>query len=175
MVLGKNNTVYIWGGRSDSDTGYSGGQNYLEEMRILSFQTGNATQNTLNMAWRILNTLPNNIYPRIDSAATLSGDGTKIFYTGGLAAQPSATNQSSYTLTAVDMSNILTYDTTTGNWETLQTSGPTPAKRVIHTATLSKPKQFFLAKYIIPTSINRGEHDQNCHLWWMRYQYTHAC
>ncbi|ORY93749.1 hypothetical protein BCR43DRAFT_495261 [Syncephalastrum racemosum] len=136
MILGQNNKVYIWGGRSDHDTGFSGGQDYLNEMRILTFALGNATQNTLNMAWKILNTLPSNIYPRIDCAATLSGDGTKIFYTGGLAAQPSATNRSSYTLTAVDMSNILTYDTTNGNWETLQTSGPTPAKRVVHTATL---------------------------------------
>ncbi|KAI8969103.1 hypothetical protein BDF20DRAFT_145003 [Mycotypha africana] len=131
--------IYFWGGLSGQ---YPGAQVTASTMLDYSknFQWGNVSE-----------PLPPGILPRFGHTATLSRDGTYIFYIGGRIRTANATDASNKNITnsisrtvrivpyyqLVSMNDILIYNTIKGTWSLQQSpSAATVSSRYMHTANL---------------------------------------
>ncbi|KAI9316678.1 hypothetical protein BX666DRAFT_2041339, partial [Dichotomocladium elegans] len=126
MVIGNGDKIYIWGGNSDIYTG-AANESYPSDMRILDFTVG---------TWTFIPYL-NGTYNRNEHTATLSRDGRMIYYLGGLTATQyiDTNNTLQYARNIIDMSNIITFDTTNSSWGSVTTSSiALPTQRRRHTA-----------------------------------------
>ncbi|KAI8150271.1 hypothetical protein BJV82DRAFT_586556 [Fennellomyces sp. T-0311] len=128
MVVSNDTMVHIWGGNSDQFTGYTLGEDYSRDMKILNFKSLNWTASMLPAA----------IPTRIEHTGTLGSDGRTIYYIGGLTATQvlDATGAVTYQVAGIAMSDIVVYDTTAGQWTQRQSAGPTPTARRLHAAAL---------------------------------------
>ncbi|KAI9251854.1 hypothetical protein BDA99DRAFT_563545 [Phascolomyces articulosus] len=112
-----NNTIYIWGGYRDINTGKlasepeSSLEMFIFNIKEAQWSTGNAASTSYRY-----------------QAAVLVG--SSIYYIGGAYVLPLGGSDS------VAMNSIRIYDTGSGQWSDRSTSGLTPTTRIRHTATL---------------------------------------
>ncbi|KAI9316679.1 hypothetical protein BX666DRAFT_1877965 [Dichotomocladium elegans] len=126
MVIGNGDKIYLWGGNSPIPQKFSHIEAKWDALDIF-LQVG---------TWTFIPYL-NGTYNRIEHTATLSRDGRMIYYLGGLTATQyiDTNNTLQYALNGIDMSNIITFDTTNSSWGSVTTSSiAPPTQRRLHTA-----------------------------------------
>ncbi|KAI9320137.1 hypothetical protein BX666DRAFT_1919599, partial [Dichotomocladium elegans] len=124
MVIGNDAKIYLWGGVSDELVGAEN-TSYPNDMRILDLQS---------MIWTLI-PYPDKSTGRLQHSAALSSDGKTIYFFGGSFNYQFVNASFGYTLSGVDMSNIVTFDTTASQWGSVNTtSSVTPTRRRFHTS-----------------------------------------
>ncbi|KAI9320141.1 hypothetical protein BX666DRAFT_1919620 [Dichotomocladium elegans] len=124
MVAGNDDKLYLWGGLSDRLTGATN-QSYPSDMRILDF-----TMKT----WSYVPYLDGSI-GRVAHSAALSNDGKTIYFLGGMFNSEFVNASYGYRRGAVEMSYLLTFDTTNSSWGSVNTSSSVvPSQRIYHTS-----------------------------------------
>ncbi|KAI9492487.1 hypothetical protein BDB00DRAFT_929708 [Zychaea mexicana] len=129
IVADSQNRVYVATGYSDVDTG-SNVTVFPRQMSVLDFPTGAWTTNTAS--------LPDDFLPRSAATGVLGNDGI-IYYIGGFVTISRTSDAGPVTSILANMTDILTYDTSTSLWIEKQTnlSQLTPSPRYQHTSTLN--------------------------------------
>ncbi|KAI9320140.1 hypothetical protein BX666DRAFT_1375677 [Dichotomocladium elegans] len=124
MVAGNDDKIYLWGGVSDVDTG-AANITYPADMRILDLKAAK---------WSFVPYL-NGSTGRSEHSTALSSDGKTVYFFGGSISYEYVNASYGYRQDGAGMSNILTFDTTTSLWGSVNTSSTViPTRRRYHTS-----------------------------------------
>ncbi|KAI8144424.1 hypothetical protein BJV82DRAFT_607298 [Fennellomyces sp. T-0311] len=138
-LTGRNNTVYIYGGRSsDTYTGSTtGGTSFPERLTTFNY-LGTPQWNQPSDQLRALTS-----QRRIHHKGAFGPDQQIIYYIGGIY-ESRTERMGGLTYTGAPMKEILSYDTSSGSWRNVTATGVTPNYRMDHTVTLDPSTRAFI-------------------------------